>query len=109
MRRGVIAGVASGLFDRVVATMGLGIGVIEGARGGDAVLGHNRDGRLVHAVHDDLNFVYTEFRVCDCNGASFEDGRDVVLSLNVSGCGVGRWRWGISAAELFLDIAFKYL
>lgn len=109
MRRGAIAGVSSGLVDWVVATMGLGIGVIEGARGGDAVLGDNRDGGLVHAVHDDLNFVYTELGVCDCNGASFEDGRDVVLSLDVSGCGVGGWRWGIGAVELFLDIAFKYL
>lgn len=109
MRRVVIAGVASGLIECVVVIMGFGIGVIEGARGGDTVLGDNRDSRLVHAVHDDLNFVYTEFGVCDCNGAGFEDGRNVVLSLDVSGCGVGGWRWGIGAVELFLDITFKYL
>lgn len=85
------------------------MGVIDGAWGGDAMRGDNRDGRLVHAVHDDLNFVYVAFGVCDCDGAGFEDSRNVVLSLNVSGRGMGVWRWRVGAAELFLNVAFKYL
>lgn len=71
--------------------------------------GDNRDRGLVHAVHDDLNFIYAAFGVCDCNGTCFEDGGDVVLGLNVSGGCVGGWGWGIGATELLLDIAFKYL
>lgn len=85
------------------------MGVIEGAWSGDAMRSHNRDSGLVHAVHNDLDFVYATFGVCDCDGASFEDGRNVVLSLNVSGGGMGSWRWGVGAAELFLNVAFKYL
>lgn len=63
----------------------------------------------MHAVHDDLDFVYAAFGVCDCNGASLEDSGDVVLGLYMGGDGVGGWGWGVGVTKLFLNIAFKYL
>lgn len=67
----------------MVATVGVEVAVIKGARGGGAMRGDDGDRRLVHAVHDDLDFVYSTFLICDSDRASFQDCRDPVLGLDV--------------------------